>query len=140
MYQPRMFPSINYDKQFMEFFNSYPKRSSTMRKSEAYSIWQQALNAGVSAEEMIAGAKRYKAYCDKEGISGTVFVMQPSNFIIQQEYENEFMTEQEVKETEWEQACRLAREKGLESFKGSPYETKDQFIERVTMTNVVNFK
>ena len=35
------------------------------------------------------------------------------------------------KESRWSLACRLAKEKGLESFKGAPYETADQFMNRV---------
>jgi len=43
-------------------------------------------------------------------------------------------------ESQWERACRLAREKKLEPFKGHPDETKEQFIERVNQTNVVNLR
>lgn len=145
MRQPRMFPNINYDARFMEFFNSYPKRPGTMRKSEAYKIWQQALTAGVEGQEIIDGAKRYKLYCDKEGMTGTNYVMQPATFISELEYENDFMTEQELKESEWDRACRLCKERGLDPFRGSPFETPEQFIERVNLVNnldrnVVSFK
>ena len=42
-------------------------------------------------------------------------------------------------ETQWEQACRVAREKNLEPFKGLTVETNQQFIDRVLNTNVVKF-
>lgn len=131
MYQPKMFPSINYDNKFMEFFNAYPKRSGTMKKSQAYKVWQEALKAGVEPNDIIEGAKRYKAYCEKENMIGTNYVLQPVNFICELEYENDFLTEQEAQETEWQKACRMANEYGLEKFKGHPYETKEQFIQRV---------
>lgn len=38
-----------------------------------------------------------------------------------------------AKEDRWTQACRLAREKGLDPFKGVPYETQAQFYQRVGM-------
>lgn len=43
-------------------------------------------------------------------------------------------------ETEFEKAVRLQKERGLEPFKGNPYETQEQFIRRVNTNNVVNFK
>jgi len=43
-------------------------------------------------------------------------------------------------ESQWDRSVRIAREKGLEPFKGAPDETKEQFIERVNKTNVVNFR
>ena len=42
-----------------------------------------------------------------------------------------------AKEDEWTMVNRIAREKGLEPFRGHPYETKEQFITRVTNSNVV---
>lgn len=43
-------------------------------------------------------------------------------------------------ESAWQIACRTAREKGMEPFKGRPYETPEQFIARVNQSNVVRMR
>lgn len=139
MYQRRMFANINYDPEFKKFREAYPRRNSTMRWSEAYSIWQQALSQGVKVDDMVNGAKRYAQACEKSGSIGTHYVMQPATFLAEGEFLNDFLSDEEVKETEWQKACRIARERGLEPFKGHPHETQAQFIERVSKSNVVKF-
>lgn len=142
MRQTRMFKNVEYDEQFKRFQAAYPKRSPTMRWAECYTIWQQAVKAGVSVDEMIAGATRYARYCTRENMVNTPYVMLPLTFIIEREFENDFMTEVEAQESSWECAVRLAKERGLPPFKGFPHETAEGFIKRVESAcgKVVNIR
>lgn len=42
-------------------------------------------------------------------------------------------------ETEFQLCTRLAKERGMDGFKGAPFETPEQFIQRVNSCNVVKF-
>lgn len=139
MRQKRMFQNVEYDEQFKRFQAAYPKRSPTMRWSGCYSVWQQAIKS-VSPEAMIAGATRYAKYCQQENMVSTPYVMLPENFIIEREFENDFVTEVEAQETDWDRAVRLQKERNLPPFKGAPEESREQFMERINKTNVVNFR
>lgn len=130
MRQKRMFQNVEYDEKFKRFQAAYPKRSPTMRWSGCYSIWQQAIKV-VSAEAIIAGAIRYAKYCMHEKMWNSPYVMLPENFIIEREFENEFLTEVEAHESEWDRCVRVAKEANLAPFKGAPDETREQFMARV---------
>jgi hypothetical protein len=131
MRQKRMFQNVEYDAEFKRFQAAYPKRSPTMRWSGCYQVWQQAIKT-VDPNEMIAGATRYAKYCQQENMVNTPYVMLPENFIIEREFENDFVTEVEAHESDWDRCVRVAKEAGLAPFKGAPEETKEQFIARVT--------
>jgi hypothetical protein len=141
MRQKRMFQNVEYDEQFKRFQAAYPKRSPTMRWSGCYAVWQQAIKS-VSPEEMIAGASRYAKYCQQENMINSPYVMLPENFIIEREFENDFVTEVEAHESEWDRAVRVAKTAGLAPFRGAPEETKEQFIARVAAVErkVINLR
>lgn len=130
MRQKRMFQNVEYDEKFKRFQAAYPKRSPTMRWSGCYAVWQQAIKT-VDPEEMIAGAIRYAKYCQKENMWNSPYVMLPENFIIEMEFENDFLTEVEAQESDWDRCVRIQKERNLPPFKGHPEETKEQFMERI---------
>jgi hypothetical protein len=67
---------------FESAWRIYPRRSGSNAQAEARAKkeWQQRLSDGHSAEELLAGARRYAAYCDATGNTGTQYVMHPARF------------------------------------------------------------
>lgn len=61
-------------ERFAELWEAYPRRSGSNSRKNAESRFLSALRAGVTADTMIDGARRYAAHCDAAGITGTAFV------------------------------------------------------------------
>jgi hypothetical protein len=78
--QPRVGPD-GADARFEEFWAAYPKRDGDNPKRRAKNAWNARLAAGTTADEMIAGAKRYAVYVQARGIAGTQFVKQAATFL-----------------------------------------------------------
>lgn len=70
-----------YPAPFNELRAVYPKRSGGDSKDEAYRQYQARLKQGETHEAMLAGATRYKAYCDATGKTGTEYVKQMATFL-----------------------------------------------------------
>jgi hypothetical protein len=66
---------------FARFWSIRPRRSGTDSRSDAEKAWRARRRDGVPAEELIAGAERYRAHCEREQIIGTQFVMQARRFL-----------------------------------------------------------
>lgn len=80
-----------YSLEFEECWSSYPKRSGNNPKLDAYRQWCKRILEGVKAEDMIAGAKRYFAWCEASGNIGSQMVMQAVRFLGDGKlYEQEF--------------------------------------------------
>ncbi len=56
----------DYDERFSLFWNAYPRGKNENKKS-THRCWIARLNAGATAEEMIAGAERYTTFIDATG-------------------------------------------------------------------------
>ena len=72
-------PSV--PEEFAAFWSLYPKREGSNSKADALKAWNARIRSGVKAEDMLAGVKRYAAYCVTKGIVGQQFVKQASSFL-----------------------------------------------------------
>lgn len=70
-----------YPIEFEVFWGEYPKRHTSSNKRETYKQWVAREKNGANLNDMINGAKRYAAYCDKTGILGTPYVKDPKSFL-----------------------------------------------------------
>lgn len=66
--------------EFDEAWRLYPKRDGGNSKADAVKAWNSRIKSGASAAEMLAGVKRYAAYCKDKNLIGTRFVKQASTF------------------------------------------------------------
>ncbi len=58
----------------------YPKRAGGNSKPDARKAWNARIKAGQCPADMIAGVKRYAAFCEAKGNIGTEFVKQAATF------------------------------------------------------------
>lgn len=72
-------PSV--PEEFAQFWSLYPKREGSNSKADAMKAWNARIRSGVKAEDMLAGVKRYAAYCTTKGMVGTQYVKQASSFL-----------------------------------------------------------
>jgi hypothetical protein len=72
-------PSAN-DAAFESAWSAYPKRAGGNSRAEALKAWNARVKSGKRAEDMIAGVKRYSAFCEAKGNVGTEYVKQASTF------------------------------------------------------------
>ncbi|EAQ6130877.1 GntR family transcriptional regulator [Salmonella enterica] len=70
----------DYSPEFETAWQAYPKRAGGNSKSAAWKHWKARLKDGVKPEDMLAGVKRYAAYCQTTGNTGTQYVKQASTF------------------------------------------------------------
>lgn len=68
-----------YDPDFEEAWKLYPKRAGSNPKNKAYCSWTNNIS-NIDILEMLNGTKRYKAFCDATGKTGTEYVMQAAKF------------------------------------------------------------
>jgi hypothetical protein len=66
---------------FARFWAVHPRRRGTDSRAAAEKAWKARRRSGVPAETILAGAARYKAHCEREGIIGTPYVMAGSRFV-----------------------------------------------------------
>jgi hypothetical protein len=71
---------FDYDDFFNKVWESYPKRLGNNPKVMAYRAYNARRAENISPEVLAAGVRRYKAFCDATGKTGTEFVMQASTF------------------------------------------------------------
>ncbi|UEP49629.1 helix-turn-helix domain-containing protein [Burkholderia ambifaria] len=68
------------DEAFEEAWAAYPKRAGGNSKRDAQKAWNARLAAGELPGELIAGTKRYAAFCAATGKLGTEFVKLAATF------------------------------------------------------------
>lgn len=66
---------------FEEAWSAYPKREGSNSKADALKQWKARVKAGVAESDMLAGVKRYAAFCAAKGKVGTEFVKQAAVFL-----------------------------------------------------------
>ncbi|GIW90902.1 MAG: hypothetical protein KatS3mg109_1334 [Pirellulaceae bacterium] len=76
----------NYEAEFAAWWGEYPKRAGGNPRRAAYRAYVARRRAGVSAEELLDGVRRYRRYCEVRGIVGTEFVKQ-AQFWLSPRYE-----------------------------------------------------
>jgi len=65
---------------FENAWEVYPRRNGSNPKGEAFRAWNARLREGHTAEEMLQGLRRFAAWCDAHGKTGTETVMQARRF------------------------------------------------------------
>lgn len=67
------------DMDFEKFWQLFPKREGA-NKTQTFRVWQKNLNNGVSQDEMLRGADRYRLYCIAEN-KEPKFILAGSTFL-----------------------------------------------------------
>ncbi|WP_236616731.1 helix-turn-helix domain-containing protein [Dickeya dadantii] len=79
----------NYSEQFELCWKAYPKREGSNPKNHAFKHFQARVKEGVSPDDLLAGTRRYAAFCAAKGQVGTPYVMQAQRFYgTSREFEN----------------------------------------------------
>lgn len=73
-------PSNSEPAGFADCWLAYPKRDGGNSRADALKAYRGRLKAGASPADLLAGVKRYAAYCTAKGIIGTEYVKQASRF------------------------------------------------------------
>jgi len=66
---------------FVECWSAYPKRDGGNSRVDALKAYRGRLRIGASPADMLAGVRRYAAYCASKGIVGTAYVKQAATFL-----------------------------------------------------------
>ncbi|WP_449567066.1 DNA-binding protein [Lelliottia nimipressuralis] len=82
----------SYTHEFEEAWTIYPKRAGGNSKADAFKAWNARVKSGVTAQDMVAGVKRYGAYLAATGKLNTEYVQQAATFFGPScHYENEWL-------------------------------------------------
>ncbi|WP_375191833.1 hypothetical protein [Marinobacter sp.] len=73
--------TATYPESFEEFWATMPKRPGSNPKRDAFGCYQARLKENHSADEILAGAKRYHVYLEAIGNLNTPYVMQAKRFL-----------------------------------------------------------
>lgn len=73
-----------------EFKNAFPKRAGDYDWKKAEAKFSKHAAKGVPEETMIDGARRYAAFCDAEGKTGTQYVRQPTTWLNNEGWKNDY--------------------------------------------------
>jgi phage replication O-like protein O len=68
------------DPEFDEAWGLYPKRDGGNSKTDALKAWNARVGSGVAPADLLAGVKRYAAYCKAKEMIGTRYVKQAATF------------------------------------------------------------
>lgn len=98
------------DPEFEEAWALYPKRDGGNSPTDALRAWRARVKAGVSPSDLIAGTKRYAAYCAKEKKVGTQFVMQAVRFYGKGEHYAEAWGQTVESDEAWWKAAGFTKE------------------------------
>ncbi len=75
---------------FPEFWAAYPKRAGSNSRKEAEARYQKIVARGVNPIDITAGALRYAAFCNSEGLTQTKFVQQATTWLNREEWTNDY--------------------------------------------------
>jgi hypothetical protein len=70
----------SYSADFLAAWAEYPRRAGANSKGAAWRQWRARIKQGVPAADMIAGTKRYAAFCHATDKLGTEYVKQAATF------------------------------------------------------------
>jgi phage replication O-like protein O len=96
--------------EFEEAWSLYPKRDGGNSPADAWKAWSARVKAGVAPADLLAGTKRYAAYCVREKKVGTQFVKQASTFYGKGEHYAESWGGKIGEETVWWQSAGFDKE------------------------------
>jgi hypothetical protein len=74
-------PKGGYTPEFLDFWAAYPARAGTNDKQAAFKAWNARLADGYTPAVLIAGAKRYAAFCFDTDALRTQFVKMAATFL-----------------------------------------------------------
>ena len=78
--KPKREPN-HFKERWEEFFSIYPKRDGDLMKSKGEQKFYSLLKSGKKAEDIIAGLKRYRSWCEHGGKIGTPYVKQITSWL-----------------------------------------------------------
>ncbi len=96
-------------QEFLLAWNSYPKRDGPNPRKTAWDAWKARIRAGTDPSELLAGVKRYAAWIEDKGQSGTRFVMMASTFFGPGEHWREEYAPAKTDENWWSDAGFASR-------------------------------
>lgn len=73
-----------------EFKKAFPKRAGDYDWKKAEVKFNRHVSQGVPPEAMIEGARSYAAWCDAEGKTGTQYVRQPTTWLNNEGWKNDY--------------------------------------------------
>jgi len=76
-------PEESWDLDWLDFCEAYPKRSGDLNKSKGRVSFGARVREGATPGDIVAGARRYKSFCDLTGKTGTEYVKQMTSFLNQ---------------------------------------------------------
>lgn len=65
---------------FLEAWAAYPKREGANSRADALKAWRARVRGGVPEADLLAGVRRYAAYCDAKGMTGGQYVKTAAAF------------------------------------------------------------
>lgn len=78
--EPSRSSKHEYSPEFDAAWQAYPKRAGGNPKASAWKVWKARLREGVKPEAMLEGVKRYAAFVQATGNTGTQYVKQAATF------------------------------------------------------------
>ena len=81
--------SMSVEDAFEIFWKTYPKRSGSNPKKNAFKKFSSALKRGVSADDIISGAEKLSLYHQSKGDDGSEFVPMAQTWLNQERWEDE---------------------------------------------------
>jgi DNA-binding transcriptional ArsR family regulator len=79
-------PKASVPDEFEAFWHEYPQRAGGNPKNQALKSWNARHKEGHSTDEILAGTRRYAAFCTATNKTGTEYVKQASTFINQKDF------------------------------------------------------
>ena len=110
---------------FEEFWSVYPRKEKKKKAMEAWKRRRLDVKADAIIKDVAARADR-----DPQWLEDRSLIPHPTSYLNAERWTDEWDVPQK-QENKWAMACRQAKERGMEPFKGAPYETPEQFMVRV---------
>lgn len=79
-------PTASIPDEFEAFWREYPQRAGGNPKNQALKSWNARIKEGHSADELLAGTRRYAAFCAATGKVGGEYVKQARTFLGQDKF------------------------------------------------------
>jgi hypothetical protein len=98
------------DTSFADFWKAYPKRAGSNPRAPAEKLFFAAIKAGISADDIIAGARRY-ASADAAKV-GTEFIPQAMKWLRNKCWQDYSTAEQVAEKIDWDEVLKTYKKIG----------------------------